>query len=85
MATKVRGSQLNTLKRRLLVVDDEPELRNLLKTYLSNEGYDVEAEKMVFLLDVDYAPRKTFQLSFSPHVAKNWIESLALKWVRMTI
>ena len=43
MATKVRGSQLNTLKRRLLVVDDEPELRKLLKTYLSKEGYDVEA------------------------------------------
>ncbi|MCU7931259.1 MAG: response regulator [Candidatus Thiodiazotropha sp. (ex Codakia rugifera)] len=34
---------MNTLKRRLLVVDDEPELRNLLKSYLSKEGYDVEA------------------------------------------
>lgn len=35
--------QLNRVKRRLLVVDDEPELRKLLKTYLSKEGYDVEA------------------------------------------
>jgi len=34
---------LNTQRKRLLVVDDEPELRNLLKTYLSKEGYDVEA------------------------------------------
>ncbi len=34
---------LNKLKQRLLVVDDEPELRKLLKTYLSKEGYDVEA------------------------------------------
>ncbi|MCW9023250.1 MAG: response regulator [Gammaproteobacteria bacterium] len=34
---------MSTLKQRLLVVDDEPELRNLLKTYLSKEGYDVEA------------------------------------------
>jgi len=34
---------LNTLKQRLLVVDDEPKLRKLLKTYLSQEGYDVEA------------------------------------------
>ncbi|MCK5359623.1 MAG: response regulator [Gammaproteobacteria bacterium] len=31
------------LKQRLLVVDDEPKLRKLLKTYLSQEGYDVEA------------------------------------------
>lgn len=28
---------------RLLVVDDEPELRTLLKSYLSKEGYEVEA------------------------------------------
>jgi len=34
---------LNTLKQRLLIVDDEPELRHLLKTYLSKEGYQVEA------------------------------------------
>ncbi|MCU7843881.1 MAG: response regulator [Candidatus Thiodiazotropha sp. (ex Monitilora ramsayi)] len=34
---------MNTHKQRLLVVDDEPELRKLLKTYLSKEGYDVEA------------------------------------------
>ena len=34
---------MNALKQRLLIVDDEPELRHLLKTYLSKEGYQVEA------------------------------------------
>ncbi|MCW8920655.1 MAG: response regulator [Sedimenticola sp.] len=34
---------MNTTKQRLLVVDDETELRLLLKSYLSKEGYDVEA------------------------------------------
>lgn len=34
---------MNTPKQRLLVVDDEPELRKLLKSYLSKEGYSVEA------------------------------------------
>ncbi len=34
---------MNTHKQRLLIVDDEPELRHLLKTYLSKEGYEVEA------------------------------------------
>ncbi len=39
----MREFLLNTQKKRLLVVDDEPELRKLLKTYLSKEGYEVEA------------------------------------------
>lgn len=34
---------MNTVRRRLLVVDDELKLRELLKTYLSKEGYDVDA------------------------------------------
>jgi two-component system phosphate regulon response regulator OmpR len=34
---------LNAHKRKLLIVDDEFELRNLLKTYLSKEGYTVDA------------------------------------------
>ncbi len=34
---------MNTNKSRLLVVDDEPELRRLLKSYLSKEGFTVEA------------------------------------------
>lgn len=34
---------MSTDRTRLLVVDDEPELRALLKSYLSKEGYDVEA------------------------------------------
>lgn len=34
---------MNTLPQRLLVVDDELKLRELLKTYLSNEGYAVDA------------------------------------------
>lgn len=34
---------MNTIKQRLLVVDDEPELRELLKSYLTKEGYDVKA------------------------------------------
>jgi DNA-binding response OmpR family regulator len=39
----VQEYYLNTPKQRLLVVDDEPELRKLLKSYLSKEGYSVEA------------------------------------------
>lgn len=31
------------LRQRLLIVDDEPKLRQLLKTYLGKEGFDVEA------------------------------------------
>ncbi len=34
---------MNTMTQRLLVVDDEKKLRDLLKAYLSNEGYSVEA------------------------------------------
>jgi len=33
---------MSTLNKRLLVVDDEPKLRSLLKAYLSKEGYAVE-------------------------------------------
>ncbi len=42
---------MNKLKQRLLVVDDEPELRALLKSYLSKEGYDVEAVEDGLALD----------------------------------
>jgi DNA-binding response OmpR family regulator len=34
---------MNTAPQRLLVVDDELKLRDLLKTYLAKEGYEVEA------------------------------------------
>ena len=34
---------MNNVRRRLLVVDDELKLRELLKTYLSKEGYEVDA------------------------------------------
>jgi DNA-binding response OmpR family regulator len=39
------GVRLNKIRQRLLVVDDEPELGALLKSYLTQEGYDVEAVK----------------------------------------
>ena len=34
---------MNNLQQQLLVVDDEPKIRHLLKKYLSQEGYSVEA------------------------------------------
>ncbi len=34
---------MNSHGQRLLVVDDQPELRELLKAYLANEGFEVEA------------------------------------------
>ncbi|MCP4078205.1 MAG: response regulator [Gammaproteobacteria bacterium] len=34
---------MNSLPQRILVVDDEPKLRELVKAYLSKEGYIVEA------------------------------------------
>jgi len=34
---------MSTLRQRLLVVDDEPKIRQLLKKYLSQEGFIVEA------------------------------------------
>jgi len=34
---------MNTVPQQLLLVDDEPKLRQLVKTYLSKEGYVVEA------------------------------------------
>ena len=34
---------MNALPHRLLIVDDEPKLRDLVKAYLSREGYQVEA------------------------------------------
>jgi len=34
---------LNAHRQRLLVVDDQPELRDLLKTYLASEGFEVAA------------------------------------------
>ena len=33
---------MNTQRQRLLVVDDEPKIRQLLEKYLSQEGYIVE-------------------------------------------
>ena len=34
---------MNSLPQRILVVDDEPKLRKLVKAYLSKEGYAVTA------------------------------------------
>ncbi len=52
---------MNTHKQRLLVVDDEPELRFLLKSYLSKEGYEVEAVEDGAALD-QYLANNTVDL-----------------------
>jgi len=49
------------VKQRLLVVDDEPELRVLLQSYLSKEGYDVEAVEDGVAMD-RYLSRNTVDL-----------------------
>jgi len=41
--SKYAGNPMSTLRQRLLVVDDEPKIRQLLKKYLSQEGFIVEA------------------------------------------
>jgi DNA-binding response OmpR family regulator len=40
---KRQETLLNTRKKRLLIVDDEPKIRTLLSSYLSKEGFDVTA------------------------------------------
>ena len=48
-------------KQRIFIVDDEPELRGLLTTYLSKEGYDVNAVEDGTALDL-YLSRQSVDM-----------------------
>jgi len=52
---------LKTPNQRLLIVDDEPELRKLLKAYLAKEGYEVEAVEHGISMD-EYLSRHDVDL-----------------------
>ncbi|MBL7003871.1 MAG: response regulator [Gammaproteobacteria bacterium] len=52
---------MKALNQRLLIVDDEPKLRELVKTYLSKEGYEVESVEDGVTMDA-YLSKNTVDL-----------------------